>query len=227
MVPTTGEALLILLAAVLPGAMFTFGFERQAGAFTVTLADRVLRFVAVSVAFDLLYAMPLYALRRTLLDGGLDPPRFALLWLAVLVALGFPLACGTALGGLYATPSSDSRWRRVRRVVPPRVERRLLLLAVGRDRAPRAWEHVFGRRPLCYARIRTVDGLWIGGLFGRGSYAGKFPYDSDLFIEEAWPVDADGVFGDAPLGYAVYVPAATIMFVEFLAPTAPKGALSG
>lgn len=60
----------MLVAAVLPGAMFTYGFERQAGAFGVTLADRVLRFVAVSVVFDLAYAWPAYLLHR----AGAGPP---------------------------------------------------------------------------------------------------------------------------------------------------------
>lgn len=219
MVPSTGEALLILLLAVLPGAMFTFGFERQAGAFKVTFADRVLRFVAVSAAFDLLYALPLYVVRRTVLSDGLDPPRFALLWVAAALALGLPAMAGSVLGGLYSTRTTRDGWHRVRRRLSAAREVRLLEIALGKNPAPRAWDHVFSERTGSYLRIRLQDGGWIGGSFAEASYAGTFPHDGDLFLREAWPVDADGVFGDAPLGYAVYVPAATIAYVEIVPPS--------
>ena len=55
-------------------------------------------------------------------------------------------------------------------------------------------------------------------MFSAESYAGGFPHDGDLYLEEAWPVDENGSFGTAPLGYSVYVPAATIAYVELVAP---------
>jgi hypothetical protein len=222
MVPTTGEALLVLLLAVLPGAMFTFGFERQAGAFGVTLADRVLRFVAVSAAFTAAYAWPVYLARSALLSGDLDAPRFGLLWGSGVLGLGIPLVCGTTIGGLYASRRTRDRWRRLRRRLSPAREARLLRAVLGPDPAPRAWDHLFSERPTAYLRVRTTAGGWLGGAFAEESYAGGFPQDGDLYLEEAWHVDEQGVFGQKALGYAVYVPAATIAYIEIVAAPDPK-----
>lgn len=64
------------------------------------------------------------------------------------------------------------------------------------------------------------DGGWLGGLYASESCAGGFPQDCDLLIEQAWPVDKTGLFGDRPLGYSFYVPAATIAYIEIVpAPT--------
>jgi hypothetical protein len=48
MLPTSLVALGIILIAVLPGAVYTWAFEREAGSYGVTLADRTLRFLAAS-----------------------------------------------------------------------------------------------------------------------------------------------------------------------------------
>src|SRR4029453_13416019 len=48
------------MVAVLPGLAYTLAFERQAGAYGVTLADRTLRFIAVSAGFPPLAAWPGY-----------------------------------------------------------------------------------------------------------------------------------------------------------------------
>jgi hypothetical protein len=214
--PTTWTALLLLLVAVLPGATFTFGFERQVSAYGVTLADRVLRFVAVSVAFDLLYAWPAYAAYRLwVADRPPGAGQFALAWAAVVVTAGAPAVLGSVVGGLYATRTSRLGWAWLRRtLLPPRREARLFRIALGRDPAPRAWDDFFSDRPEAYLRVRTTSGEWLGGWFGTASYAGGFPQEPDLLIEQAWPVRADGTFGDAPLGYPLYIPAATIAHLE-------------
>lgn len=143
---------------------------------------------------------------------------FAGVWLAVTAALALPLAAGSALGGLYATRGTRAGWTWVRRFVDADGEARLLQLVLGRDPAPRAWDHYFSERPTVYLRVRTQDDRWLGGLYAAKSYAGGFPQDGDLLIEQAWPLDADGRFGDAPLGYAFYVPAATIAYIEMVDP---------
>ena len=226
MVPTTWTALLLLTVAVLPGAMFTFGFERQAGAFRVTLADRVLRFVAASALFDLAYAWPAYGLYRWVLSSTrFDLGQFAVAWCGAVSGVGLPLLLGSVLGGLYVTRGKRTGWSGVRRWLPPERESRVLRAALGRDRAPRAWDQYFAQRPTTYLRVRRQDGGWLGGLFAASSYAGVFPHDRDLLLEEVWPVDEQGAFGDAPLGYSAYVPADTIAYVEFVGPgPVPGGA---
>jgi hypothetical protein len=216
-IPTTTSALVILVAAVLPGSMYTWAYERQAGDFGVALADRVLRFVAVSLAFDAVLAWPAYAIARTWFVGrGVHAGQFALLWTCVVCALALATGAGAVVGGLYATRTTRAGWYRVRRWLTVERETRLLNLAVGRNAAPRAWDVVFSARSPVFLRVRTVAGTWLGGRFGYASYAGGFPNETDLLLEDAWPVDANGTFGPAPLGYAVYVPAATIAYVEIV-----------
>jgi hypothetical protein len=207
MVPTTTTALVILAVAVLPGSVYTWAFERQAAAFGVTLADRVLRFVAVSLVFDLLYAWPAYGLYRLVFAGhGLRAAQFAVLWAGTVVGVTLPALAGSTVGGLYATRSTRNGWLWVRRRLPPEREATLLTRALGRDPAPRAWDRLFLERASVYLRVRLRDGPWVAGLFASGSYAGGFPNEPDLFLEQAWEIDADGVLGAGPLGYAVYIP---------------------
>lgn len=209
---------MILVAAVLPGSMYTWAYERQAGDFGVALADRVLRFVAVSLAFDALLAWPAYLVgRRWLLGRPFGTGQFGLVWLCVVGAVALTSATGTVVGGLYATRNARTGWSGIRRWLTEAGERRLLRVAVGPNAAPRAWDDVFSTRTPVFLRIRTVTGAWVGGLFGEESYAGGFPNDPDLLLEDAWPVDANGNFGPAPLGYAVYVPASTIAYIEIVA----------
>jgi hypothetical protein len=53
---------MIFLLAVLPGALYTWAFEREAGKWGIGAVDRTLRFIAASAAFQLLYAVALQAL---------------------------------------------------------------------------------------------------------------------------------------------------------------------
>ena len=46
--PNTFQALAVLLVALLPGALYVWSFERQAGRWGIGLSDRVLRFVGGS-----------------------------------------------------------------------------------------------------------------------------------------------------------------------------------
>lgn len=217
MIPTTWTALLLLAVAVLPGAMFTFGFERQASAYGVTLADRVLRLVAASGVIVLSYALPGYAVHRLVFDGrAFAGGQFVTAWAGGVVGLLAPALLGNVLGSLYVTRSRRTGWPLLRRVLTPEREARLLRVALGRDPAPRAWDYVFAERPTAFVRVRCHDGSWVGGLFGDASYAGTYPNEADLLLQEGWPVDANGAFGDTPLGYPVYVAAGTIAQIEFL-----------
>ena len=74
------------------------------------------------------------------------------------------------------------------------VEREGVLLrpAFGRTPAPRAWDDLFSDRPTTYLRVSVKDGDPVAGLFADGSYAGGFPHDADLLLEEAWGMDQEG-----------------------------------
>lgn len=225
MFPTGAPGLLILLLVVLPGAVYTWAYERQTSSYGVTLADRFLRFVAVSVLFQLVLAWPEYGLYRLAVAGHgqqVLSAEFALLWIGAVLLVSLPAVVGTVLGGLYASRTSRSGWRWIRAHLSASAEEAILRLALGRTPAPRAWDNLFSERPNVYLRVRLTTDKWIAGRFAEASYAGGFPHDADLLLEESWVVDPDtGDLGDSGLGFPVYIPAATIEWLEVIAEQPP------
>lgn len=219
--------LIILLVAVLPGAAYTWGFERQAGSFRVSLADRTLRFVGASVLFHLALAPLNWLLYRLLVPFGraVDGGDFLLLWAAVGVLTFLPYAVGNAVGGLYRSRHArDTSWRWARRFLTRQREERLLRALLGHDPAPRAWDHLFAPRPNGFVRVRLIDGVWIAGKFADRSYAGGYPNQPDLLLEEAWSLDSpDGSLGEQGLGYPLYVSASQISWLEMIETTQADG----
>lgn len=220
MPPDSLIALLIVVVAVLPGSLYTWGFERQASGYGVTLADRTFRFIAVSLLFHILFGWAEYGLYRAAFSGNqFGAGQFAAAWGALLILIVVPAAVGTVLGGLYSTRTLRSGWPRVRRFLTSRQESRLLAVTLGRTPAPRAWDNLFSEHPTVYIRLATTDGTSLAGLFAAGSYAAGYPSDGDLYLEEAWRLEDDGSFGDdGGLGYSLYIPASQIAWMELVPP---------
>ncbi|MBK5217139.1 MAG: hypothetical protein JJE02_06105 [Propionibacteriales bacterium] len=213
--------LLVVALAVLPGSTYTWAFERQVSAFGVTLADRTLRFIAISLIFNLLFAWPAFAAYQEVFSTGrFGYMDFGAAWVGALCVCVLPAFVGAALGGLYATRTERIGWRWIRKYVSPVTERKLLHFVLGRTPAPRAWDDLFSDRPTTFIRVRTVDGFWLAGSFADNSYAGGFPNETDLFLEEAWEIDSDGTLGDRSLGYPVYIAAHQIAWLELVRPVA-------
>lgn len=221
MLPTSMVALAIVVAAVLPGAIYTWAFEREAGSYGVTLADRTLRFLAASAAMHLLLAWPEYFVFRVGIQGHsrILVGQFALLWLGLLLLSALPAVVGTILGGLYATRTARTSWPRLRRWLTAGRERRLLRILLGRDPAPRAWDDLFSERPHCYLRVRTTGDRWLAGKFAGGSYAAGYPNDPDLLLEEAVEVNQETGVLSEPLGYPLYIAAGQIAWIEVVWPS--------
>jgi hypothetical protein len=169
----------------------------------VTLADRMMRFLAASIVVHLLFGWLEYLAWRSALrhDGTLDVAQFALLWASALIVIGFPTAVGWALGTLYATRNARGTHNRLRRLLrldgddgAPR-EAHLLEVALGHAPAPRAWDHLFGSSPSALIRMQLQSGGWVGGFFGSESYASSYPETSgDIYLEQSVQVEADGSF---------------------------------
>lgn len=217
MQPATVVGFLLVVAAVLPGAIYQWAFERQVSAFGASFADRVLRFVAVSVLFHLLLGWPEYLVYRVLAREPVPyAGQFAAVWVAIVIMVGLPALAGTTLGGLYASKQGRDGWRWVRRWVSASVEERVLKTVLGRTPAPRAWDHLFADRPTVYLRVRTVNEVWLAGRFALASYAGGFPHDTDLLLEEAWGIDEVGELASCGLGYPLYIPGRQIAWIEIV-----------
>lgn len=230
--PDTVVGLLIVVVAVLPGAVYTWALERQTGGWGLNLADRTLRFISSSLIFHLLAAWPEYLLYRWALDVAqhhtLRVGQFAAIWAGFALLVAVPATIGTVLGGLYATRGSRSGWSKVRRWIAPGSETRLLQRVLGRAPAPRGWDNFFSESPVCFLRVRTTDGTLLAGLFADKSYAAGFPQEPDLFLEQAYGVDDETGELTNALGYALYVPAAQIAWMEVVpSEGATKGAVDG
>lgn len=216
--PDTAQALVVLIVAILPGALHTWAFEREAGNWGVGLADRVLRFAGATAIYQVAFAFPLYqlwarVLHQPVMANGSKGFRNLILeaaplpwwtWLVPVAYVGIPLAVGTFAG------------RSVHR--RPRIAR----ILAGKDPAPRAWDHLFSPGPSGVIRVRLKDDTWIGGLFGRRSYAAGYPEPQDLYLESAYRVLADGQFAQGPtpsefveLGSGILVRWDEVKFLEF------------
>jgi hypothetical protein len=198
-VPSTLEALGVFLLAVLPGALFIWAVERDVGRWGVRLSDRILRFIAASAIFQVLFLGPLYLLRSEYWHHEITAPggemRFenriadgdALPWwlfLTPIVYLGLPIAAGT-LAARAARSSS-------------RAAEVATWVAMGADPEPRAWDYLFWKGPSGFVRLRLKGEpphTWVGGLFGANSYAAGYPETpQDLWLEKTYVVQEDGEF---------------------------------
>lgn len=181
--PSTFQAVVVIVIALLPGALYVWAFERQAGRYGIGLSDRVLRFVGGSAVLLAAFASPLYVLHVNFTEDFVEGR--ALPWplaMVPLVYVGVPLLAGTVLGlGLR-------RGWRVAKVV------------VGPDPAPRAWDYLFQYHIDGWIRCRLKSGTWLGGAYadanGKRSYAAGYPEPQDFYLAASVEVDpVTGEFG--------------------------------
>jgi hypothetical protein len=179
--PTTFQALAVTLIALVPGAFYMFAYERVAGSYGVTLADRFTRFIAASVAFQAIFSGPTlllyrdYVVTHRLQYGQVN-------WLLFeLTAVGYSLI-PVAVGSLVGHGQRNHRpWAQ---------------MLVGESPEPRAWDHVWHRKINAIIRLKLKSGIWLAGAYitaasGQRSYASGYPEEGDLFLVQAVEVDPD------------------------------------
>lgn len=176
--PETFQSLAVLVLALLPGSLYVWAFERQAGAWGIRLADRLFRFVGFSAVFHALIAPITYWLWvRFVRSGAFGSGEAPLgLWLVPLAYVGAPILLGTTVG------------------IGTRERRPWTRVFTGPNPAPRAWDDLFSARPDGWIRLRLKSGVWLGGAIatmpdGRRSYAAGYPEEQDLYLVEAVEVD--------------------------------------
>lgn len=176
------QALTLLVIALLPGAFFVWGFERNAGRYGIGLKDRVLRLIGVSSAFIAAFAWVLYWLYASHWPAFRSGERLPVWLVVVPVAyLAIPGILGWFVGSRLR---NGSRWARA---------------LAGSSRAPRAWDHLFQDRDAGWVRCRMKSQTWIGGVYAEiGSkkpYASGYPENQEIFLTRSIFVDqADGSF---------------------------------
>jgi hypothetical protein len=209
------EALAVTILALLPGALFTWSFEREVGNWGAGLADRVYRFVGFSAIFHAVLASPEYLFWSNYLhvpdaDGEGFHNVFTSVadigwWVGLVPILyvGIPVV----LGFLASRSARNNGW--------------LGRILVGRNPAPRAWDELFWRGSPLVVRMKLKDEEWVGGLFGDSSYASGYPEPQDLLLEEAFEISNDGTFvaGETPedfvpLGSSILISWSEVQFLE-------------
>jgi Family of unknown function (DUF6338) len=147
--PETFEALAVVILALLPGALYTWGYERHVGSWGITRSDRVTRFIGGSVVFQVLAAPLTYYL-------------YSKYWTTSLIRNGKPLPWWLwgVLAGYVLIPFfvGDRMGRSANR------GGRLNKLFAGPNPAPRAWDHLFSSNPEGWVRVKLISGNWLGGL---------------------------------------------------------------
>jgi hypothetical protein len=178
-VPSTFQALWVTVIGLLPGALYIWGFEREAGRWGASASDRVLRFVGASAIIHAAAFPVTWAVWRTQIrSGDLSTGRSnaGVLWLALLGFALAPTVLGTVVG---AAVRRGRQWPRH---------------LVGRNPAPRGWDHLFAREPRGWVRLRLKSGIWVGGLYAsvgdHRSYAAGYPESQDIFLAQVADVDA-------------------------------------
>lgn len=177
--PDTFQALAVIGVALLPGALYTWGFERIVGNWGVSLSDRLLRFVGVSAILQVLWApVSVWLWRGLVLSGEAargDLPLWT--WAVAVAYVGLPLVAGSIVG---LGTQQRRGWAK---------------MFTGPSPAPRAWDHFFSSRPDGWIRLRLKDGTWLGGAFTQpdgdevGSYAAGYPDPQDLYLGRVAEVD--------------------------------------
>jgi hypothetical protein len=67
---------------------------------------------------------------------------------------------------------------------------------------PMAWDYFFALKRPCFMLFHLKSGERIGGFFGKKSFVSSFPEEPDVYIEEVWRVDENGLFLERPPGTA-------------------------
>ncbi len=211
----TFQALGVLVLAFLPGALYVWAFEREAGGWGLGLTDRLLRFVGASAVFHALAAPLTYiAYRHFVVTGHLAHGEALPLWLWIVPVLY--VAIPTTAGWLTGSATSAGKpWTRY---------------VAGRSPAPRAWDHLFARPDLNgWIRLRLKNDEWILGAWATSttsqlrSYAAGYPNAQDLYLVETaeceartgrFVLDRDG----RPLlrGVGVLVRWEDVLYLEFI-----------
>lgn len=185
----TFQAVAVVVIAVLPGALYTWAYEREDGAWEVALSDRLARFTGVSAVFSVFTAPLIYALYVQYRDhwtAGDDVRVPVWTWFVYGSYVFVPALLGTLVGR-----AARHRWRWSR-------------FFTGPSPAPRGWDALFRSPALTgWLRLRLKDGVWIVGVWADpaddggarpGSYAAGYPHTQDLYMVDT--CEADPKTGD-------------------------------
>lgn len=196
---TSFDAVFFTLAFLVPG----FVWESVLHMFLRRREDRTertwVRFLTLSALNYGLWSWLVYLL--LVRDAALGRPWVAALaWFFILFVS--PVALGAATGLL-------SQRATVRRLLA-----RYGIYTV--HPVPTAWDYVFSESTGSWALATLVDGSTVAGVFSARSFASSDPSERDLFLEQVYRVDDDGLWQPVPMNRGVWIRGEAIRAIEFL-----------
>lgn len=172
----TLQSLLVTLVAILPGALYTYAYERQAGAFGDPTSDRLIRFFTASSVIHGLFAGVYVTVYRRV--DNFNDVKVCVIELVALGYLLIPLTAGFFLG---RGVKKGQHWA---------------LVVAGHSREPRAWDRLWGSEHTYLVLVQMKSGAFLGGLFegsknGLSSYASGFDGGKDLYLSRLLEVNPE------------------------------------
>ncbi len=87
------------------------------------------------------------------------------------------------------------------------------------DPTATAWDFAADHMGPGFVRVYTSDDTWVGGRSEDKSYFSGYPETREIFLQEAWELDEDGVFiQPIPRTAGVWIRCDDAQFVQFLKP---------
>jgi hypothetical protein len=211
MAPTSGSALLILVAFVLPGFVALLIGERT---YVVPVRNRS--------PFELLLITTYYSvacwgiIALASWPFGLDQAEMRRLWheesLGKVAGLG--LIALLVVPALVATIAR--LWKTSRRLRPTAF--RWLRIHEAHS-IPTAWDELFRRRRPAMVRAVLTDKRVVGGYYGSMSFPGYGEESQDLLLEQRWTLDEDYWFAAPAEGsHGLWLSAGSIISLELYDP---------
>jgi Family of unknown function (DUF6338) len=160
-VQATFEGIAVLALALLPGAIYTWSFERIAGRWGIGLSDRLYRFVGLSALYQAAIAPITWKVwLKYLRHGAQSADKLPWwLWPLLLVYLAVPAVAGSVMASQL------------------------------KNKPPTAWDAVFSGTFSGYVLARLKSGRWIGGEYSEGSHVAGYPEPADIYLAQACVVD--------------------------------------
>lgn len=140
------------------------------------MADRTLRFLGITAAFQAVIAPLSYRIWEDYLRHGAEHRHDLPLWLwpVVLAYIGVPAVLGTVLGYHF---NRGKKWAQV---------------IVGPTAPPTAWDALFSGDPTdLFVLMKLKSGGWLGGQYVEGSYVGGYPEPADIYLRRELMVDQE------------------------------------
>lgn len=222
----TFQALAVFLTSVVPGALFTFEYEREYARMTISdFNERLIVFLGMSSVFGIASVPLLYeGYRRYVVTGALQRGDAlpGSVWLIAAAYIVIPLILGALVG-----TCARKQWKIARPFTGPQPH-------------PRGWDALFRTAKLGgYIKLRLKDehlaNPWIMGAWAKKptnsatvrpeSYAAGYPHPQDLYLFDTYEIDVDGAYfvdpsdptGRRPIsrGVAVLVRWDEVAYAEF------------